>query len=79
MGHLDQELSNIQSTKKTLPTTTYLLEKETDIPGKNPGNRLTYGIYIAAEEITGKIYIYQTGQFPVKSTRENSYIMVKYD
>ena len=42
-------------------------------------NMLTHDIYIAVEEITGKIYKYQMSRFPVKYSQGNSYVMVIYD
>ena len=49
MGHLHQERASIQSTKNTLPETTYPLEKETDIMEQDPGNIKTNNIYTAVE------------------------------
>ena len=79
MVHLDQERAIIQSTKRTLPETTYPLEKETDIPYQYPSNMLTHNIYIAVEEIKGDRYTGQMEQFPDKYIWGNSYEMVLCD
>ena len=44
---------------KNLPETISPLEKETDIPEQEPGNRQTHDVYIVVEGITGKIYTVQ--------------------
>ena len=79
MGHLDQESARIRSTKNTLPVTKYPLKKETSIPEQDPRNIQTHKIYMKVEEITGKIYMYHTGRFPVKSSLVNRYSMALYD
>ena len=66
MGHLYQERAIIRSTKKNLPETTDPLEKETDTLEQDSGNIQTHVIYIAVEEISGKIYTYQMGISPAK-------------
>ena len=61
MVHLYQECTNIQLTKKNLPSTTDPLEKETYTQDQDTGNMQTHNIWITAEEIKVNIYNYQMG------------------
>ena len=68
MGHLQQKKQGLRSTKKQ--------EDEEIIQNEN--NKKTNLLFIALEDIEGKLYSDQTGKFPRTSSRGMKYIMVFY-
>ena len=68
-GHLDQERSNLQSTK----------ENEEDFnPSDNHAQKTRESI-TTVQSLKRKTYSDQTGRFPHRSSRGNEYIMVMYN
>ena len=75
-GHLNQEPTNLQTTKANLPQD----DRDSFPPLNNPDVR-TYesAAVIIPFTTTGKTYQDLTGRFPHKSSRGNEYLMVAYD
>jgi hypothetical protein len=70
-GHLNQQRQNARTTKGNYPKV-IITEPDLDQGIK------TQFIYAATID-AGKIYTYQTGRFPVVSSKGNKYIMILYD
>ena len=66
MGHLHQSKQGIRLTK-TKPFAQG--DVHIDIPEQEVNNEKTHHVYIAMEDIEGKIYSNQTGKFPQTSSR----------
>ena len=66
MGHLNQSNQGIRSTKTKQFTQG---DAQIDIPNQENNNKKTHHVYIAMEDIKGKIYSNQTGKFPQTSSR----------
>ena len=71
MGHMEQTHQHVFSTKTDKP----IIQ---DDDQQDPNNHLTHNVFATIEE-TGKAYTNQTGQFTVRSSVENPYILVLYD
>ena len=72
-GHLDQERSNLQSTKENNP------EEEDFKPTDGKEKTWENAAILYAFKPKEKTYSDQTGRFPHRSSRGNEYIMVMYD
>ena len=68
IGHTDQKRKHVRSTK---------LDKDIsqDDEQQEPNNHPTHNVFVTIEE-TGKVYTDQTGQFPVRSSAGNQYVLV---
>ena len=71
MGHMDQTRKHVRSAK---PDKYISTDKEQQEPNNNP----IHNVFAIIEE-TVKVYTDQTGQFPVRSSAGNQYILVLYD
>jgi hypothetical protein len=69
MGHMNQRLQNIRSTSKAP------IEKQTT-PDTDLGNKIQLVYAVLVDQ--GQLYTDLTRKFPVRSSKENSYIMVCY-
>jgi hypothetical protein len=69
MGHMNQRRQNIRSTSKAP------IEKQ-PTPDTDLGTK-THLVYAVVVD-QGQLYTDLTGQFPVRSSKENSYVMVCY-
>ena len=67
-GHIQQPYKGNQSTQP---------KKQNETPSKNPTR--THSVFLQATDISGKIYINQTGRFFITSSRGFKYIIVAYD
>ena len=58
-------------------------EKDTDNDvaefTKLDNNSRTHDVFLSVEDMNGKIYTYQTGRFPVTSSKGNRYVMIGYN
>ena len=68
---MDQTCKNVRSTKTDKPISQ-------DEEHQEPNNHPTHNVFATIGEI-GKVYNDQTGQFPVRSSAGNQYILVLYD
>ena len=70
-GHLDQKSQGLRSTRPKIKQNQAKSEIkiEPDSPTQEPNNEKTNEVYIALEDIDGKIYSDQTGKFPRNSNR----------
>ena len=77
-GHLDQKSQGLRSTKPKIEKNNAKSEIkiEPDTPLQEPNNEKTNEVYIALEDIDGKIYSDQTGKFPRTSNRGMKYVMI---
>jgi hypothetical protein len=78
-GHLDQKSQGLQSTKEKIEkknANKSEIKIESDTLQQEPNNAKTNEVYIALEDIDGKIYSDQTGKFPRTSNREMKYVMI---
>lgn len=75
-GHLDQERANLRSTKNTIDMEP-LTQKDHFLDKEDKKTYHCYATAIAAPE-SNKTYSDQTGRFPFRSSRGNSYIFVMY-
>jgi hypothetical protein len=69
MGHMNQRRQNIRSTLKA-PTE----KKPTPSTDLGTNTHLVYAVVVDQ----GQLYTDLTGKFPVRSSKENSYVMVLY-
>ena len=70
MGHLNQKQQGLRSTKTN--------NNHTDDCPQEPNNEKTNEVYIAMEDVQGKLYSDQTGAFPRTSRRGNKYLAIFY-
>ena len=78
-GHLDQKSQGLRSTKVKMESkieNKSEIKIESDTLPQEPNNGKTNEIYIALEDIDGKIYSDQTGKFPRTSNRGMKYVMI---
>jgi hypothetical protein len=76
-GHMDQTRKNVRSTQQHDNQPVIDTNPEMD-PKQEENNEITNHLFATIDD-TGKIYTDQTGQFPVKSSQGNQYILVLYD
>ena len=80
-GHLDQKSQGLRSTKVKIEKKSANkseIKIESDTLQQEPNNAKTNEVYIALEDIDGKIYSDQTGKFPRTSNRGMKYVMILY-
>ena len=63
MGHMDQTCKHVRSTKPDK-------DISQDNEQQEPNNHPNHNVFANIEE-TGKVYTYQTGRFPVRSSASN--------
>ena len=80
-GHMSQTRQNVRSTKKRtngeIPQKNEMSYEDINVKQEEPNER-TNDVFIALEDVTGKVYSDQTGKFPRTSSRGMKYIMVFY-
>jgi hypothetical protein len=70
-GHLNQQRQNVRNKK--------IMEAKVNITEPDLDHGIKTQFVYAATIDAGKIYIDQTGRFPVVSSKGNKYIMILYD
>ena len=73
MGHLQKSKQGMRSTKVKTHITDQINNK---MPEQEEHNNKMHHIYIALEDIKGKIFSDQTGKFPRTSSRGMKYVMI---
>jgi hypothetical protein len=73
MGHMNQRLQNIRSTSKK-PVTSDIEDKYVTPAGSGNKTHLVYAVLIYQVQL----YTDLTGKFPVRSSKDNWYVMVRY-
>ena len=71
-GHLKQDRQKIRSTKPSIATAYHVL------PSQHAPSAQSHQLFVKTVELTGKVSTYQTGRFPVTSSRGSKYLMVLY-
>jgi hypothetical protein len=73
MGHMNQRRQNIRSTSKT-PITSDMEDEAVTSSGLGTKTHLVYAFVVDQ----GQLYTDLTGRFPVRSSKGNWYVMVRY-
>ena len=76
LGHLQQPRKGLRSTRDKIMHPDPDPEQDQLPPATQSEN--TNLVFFKTVDLSGKIYTYQTGRFPVTSIRGNKYILVAY-
>ena len=74
LGHLQKPRKGLRSTQENLIQSEPDPEQDQFPPSKQSED--TNLVFLKIMDITGKIYTYQTGRFPVTSSKGKKYILV---
>ncbi len=78
-GHIDQTRQGQRTTQPTQSPIALPPPDDTiNLVAQEPNNAMTILVYMLIHDITGQIFMDQTGRFPVTSNRGHAYLVILY-